>query len=53
MFSHNMAVNKATLCSPFYIMFRYDLGTLLWPDGDMFPRNGDMEDHRANPMLTL
>jgi hypothetical protein len=53
MFSHNMAVNKATLCSPFYAMFGYDPRAPLWPDGDMFPGNGNVEDQRADPKLTL
>jgi hypothetical protein len=34
-------------------MFGYDPWAPLWPDGDMFPGEDDLEDQRANPMLIL
>jgi hypothetical protein len=53
MFSHNTAMNKAMLCTPFYAMFGYDSRTHLWPNKDMFPEDREVEDERADPMLTL
>ena len=32
MFSHNTAVHKATMASPFYTMFGYDPKAPMWPD---------------------
>jgi hypothetical protein len=52
MFSHNMAVHKGTLTTPFYAMFGYDPRALLWPDRDMFPEDREVEDERVDPMLT-
>jgi hypothetical protein len=53
MFSHNMAVHKATLTTPFYAMFGYDPCMPLWPEGDMFPEDREVENERVDPMLML
>jgi transposase InsO family protein len=48
-FSHNMMVHKATLCTPFYIMFNYDPRASLWPNGDIFPEDDDVNDNQVDP----
>jgi hypothetical protein len=53
MFSHNTAMHKSTLTTPFFAMFGYDPRVPFWPDGDMFPEDREVEDERADPMLTL
>jgi hypothetical protein len=53
MFSHNTAVHKVMLTTPFYAIFGYNPHAPLWPEGDMFPEDREVEDERADPMLKL
>jgi hypothetical protein len=53
MFSHNRVVHKATLCMPFYNMFGYNPRAPLWPDGDIFPEDGDIINDQVDPQLHL
>jgi hypothetical protein len=53
MFSHNTAVHKAMLCTPFYSMFSYDPRMPLWQGGYIFPEDGDFIDDRVDPQIHL
>jgi transposase InsO family protein len=39
MFSHNTAVNRSTMVSPFKAMFGYDPNAPLWPEGQVYRTN--------------
>jgi len=49
MISHNTAVHKATMTTPFYAMFGYDPRVPLWPDGQVL----DFEHISDNPLVDL
>ena len=51
MFSHNTAVHKATLMTPFYAMFGYDPRCQEWPEGRVL--DFDNEDQTGNPLADL
>lgn len=43
MLSHNTAVHKATMATPFYTMFGYDPKTPLWPDQEVLNFEEDVQ----------
>ena len=51
MFSHNTAVHKATLTTPFYAMFGYDPRAQEWPEGRVL--DFETEDLTGNPLAQL
>jgi hypothetical protein len=48
MFNHNTVVYKVTLMTPFMPCFGMILGPL-WPEGDIFPVDNDVQDLPADP----
>jgi hypothetical protein len=48
MISHNTAVHKATMTTPFYTMFGYDPRMPFWPEGELLENE---ETWPSNPLL--